>query len=155
MDEQNEEMIFMLEMNRDSIMEEKETEYDNGDSKKEFESESEIEWILSEPQQPEMDFFAFTCSKSQYEGYFNENIKVKNVVANQPLKTGGSKCDDHCDIENHHIHFYCKACKRNLSYGKPIHDCIIGFELGKIYPDMDPRDLINEPWWNDPDELNQ
>ena len=47
------------------------------------------------------------------------------------------------------MHFYCKVCKRNLSYGQPIHDCIIGFDLSLFHPDMNPRDLVNEPQWNE------
>lgn len=55
-----------------------------------------------------------------------------------------------CDIENHHIHCYCKMCKRNLPYGTVYHNCIVGFRPGQIKPDMNPNYLINDPWWEEP-----
>jgi hypothetical protein len=89
------------------------------------------------------------------EDMYAENIRVKQVIAHQPITRGGSKCDDSCDIENHHIHTYCTMCKRNLPYGTVRHDCIIGFTLGKIRPDMRPEFLINTPWWNEPELVQQ
>jgi hypothetical protein len=67
---------------------------------------------------------------------------MKNVIAGQPIIRGGSHCTNACDIENHHTHTYCKACKRNLPYGTIVHNCIIGFELGKTRPGMDPAYLV-------------
>ncbi|CAG8759708.1 hypothetical protein GLOIN_2v1482001 [Rhizophagus irregularis DAOM 181602=DAOM 197198] len=55
-----------------------------------------------------------------------------------------------CDTENHHVHTYCTMCKKNLFYGTTIYDCIIGFTLGKIRPDMNPKFLINNQWWKEP-----
>jgi hypothetical protein len=84
------------------------------------------------------------------ENMYAENIKIKQVIANQPITRGGSRCTMDCDTENHHVHTYCVMCKRNLFYGTIIHDCIIGFSQGKIRPDMNPAYLINHPWWNEP-----
>ena len=78
------------------------------------------------------------------------NIKIKQVIANQPISTGGSRCTFDCDIENHHIHTYCKACQRNLPYGTIVHDCVVGFSREKIRPPMDPCYLISTPWWKEP-----
>jgi len=78
------------------------------------------------------------------------NLKEKQVIAGQPITTGGSKCTFACDTENHHIHNYCKKCKRNLPYGTVVHDCTVGFTFGKVRPGMDPRYLISVPWWKEP-----
>ena len=75
---------------------------------------------------------------------------MKNVVANQPIRRGGSRCTEHCDTENHHVHMYCTLCKRNLHYGTVAHDCVFGMEKGQLHPDMKPEYLINKPWWKDP-----
>jgi hypothetical protein len=93
---------------------------------------------------------AYTYPKDEIDILYNEFIKIKNVVANQPIKTGGSKCTDACDTENHHIHTYCTVCKRNLFYGTKEHDCKFGFEDGKIHPEMNPKFLVNKPWWKEP-----
>ena len=84
------------------------------------------------------------------EEIYRTNIKVKQVIANQPITKGGSQCTFACDTENHHLHTYCKLCKKNLHYGTIVHDCTIGYGLGKIQPDMDPSFLINNPWWKEP-----
>ena len=54
------------------------------------------------------------------------------------------------DTENHHIHTYCKDCKRNLPYDTTIHNCIVGVKSGQKHPDMNPNFLVNIPWWNEP-----
>ncbi|CAG8715776.1 1879_t:CDS:2, partial [Funneliformis mosseae] len=82
--------------------------------------------------------------KNELEDIFKENIKIKQVMANQPIIKGGSQYNYSCDIGNHHIHTYCKACKRNLPYGTIEHHCIIGFSLEQIQPDMNPNYLIND-----------
>jgi hypothetical protein len=87
------------------------------------------------------------------EEIYRANIKVKQVIANQPITKGGSQCTFACDTENHHLHTYCKLCKKNLHYGTIIHDCTIGYGLGKIQPDMDPSFLINNLWWEEPLEV--
>jgi hypothetical protein len=84
------------------------------------------------------------------ENMYAENIKIKQVIAGQPINHGGSRCTMECDTENHHVHTYCTMCKKNLFYGTTIHDCIIGFTLGKIRPDMNPEYLINNQWWKEP-----
>jgi hypothetical protein len=89
------------------------------------------------------------------EDMYAENIQVKQVIANQPINRGGSRCTENCDIENHHVHTYCRLCRKNLFYGTTIHDCIIGFSLGKTRPPMNPKYLINSPWWNEPEAVRQ
>ena len=83
------------------------------------------------------------------------SIKVKQVIAGQPITRSGSRCTEECDIENHHTHVYCKMCKRNLFYGTVVHDCLFGFDIGKHHPDMNPRYLVNTPWWTEPLEIQQ
>jgi hypothetical protein len=61
------------------------------------------------------NFRAYTPTLEEFANLYLNNLKIKNVVANQPINRGGSRCTDACDIENHHTHRYCKACKRNLS----------------------------------------
>jgi hypothetical protein len=85
----------------------------------------------------------YESPKDEMEEIYRTNIKVKQVIANQPITKGGSQCTFACDTENHHLHTYCKLCKKNLHYGTVIHDCIIGYEHGKIQLDMDPNFLIN------------
>ena len=93
-------------------------------------------------------------TKEEVEDLFKQNIKIKQVIAGQPILRGGSRCDDFmCDIENHHIHTYCKVCKRNLPYGTTIHRCLFGFDLGQIHPDMDPKFLVNNLWWKEPQKV--
>jgi hypothetical protein len=96
------------------------------------------------------NFRAYTPTLKEFAELYLENLKTKNVVAGQPITKGGSRCTDACDIENHHSHLYCKACKKNLPYGTIVHDCTIGFEVGKIRPGMDPAYLVNVPWWMEP-----
>ncbi|POG60213.1 hypothetical protein GLOIN_2v1487225 [Rhizophagus irregularis DAOM 181602=DAOM 197198] len=89
-------------------------------------------------------------NRQALENMYLENIKIKQVIAGQPINHGGSRCTMECDTENHHVHTYCTMCKKNLFYGTTIHDCIIGFTLGKIRPDMNPKFLINNQWWKEP-----
>ena len=84
-----------------------------------------------------------------------KNVIEKQVIAGQPITRGGSRCTWDCDTENHHVHTYCKACKRNLPYGTTLHDCVIGFTLGKIRPEMNPQYLVNAPWWKEPLAVQQ
>jgi hypothetical protein len=98
---------------------------------------------------------AYTYTFQELNEIYAENISIKQVIAHQPIERGGSKCTFECDIENHHIHTYCKNCKRNLQYGLNIHDCEIGIELGKIHPDMRSDFLISTPWWKEPEMLQQ
>ena len=69
----------------------------------------------------------YQCTKNELEDIFKENIKIKQVIANQPITKGGLQYNYNCDIKNHHIHIYCKACKRNLPYRIIEHHCIIRF----------------------------
>src|SRR6266536_1664007 len=98
--------------------------------------------------------YIYQPTKEEVEDLFKQNIKIKQVIAGQPILRGGSRCDDFmCDIENHHIHTYCKMCKRNLPYGTTIHRCLFGFDLGQIHPDMDPKFLVNNLWWKEPQKV--
>ena len=98
---------------------------------------------------------AYNYSAQEVRDIFAANIKIKQVIAGQPITRGGSQCTLDCDIENHHVHCYCKACKRNLPYGTTCHNCVVGFTPGKIYPEMNPLYLINEPWWKEPQEVQK
>jgi len=92
----------------------------------------------------------YKSPNDELEEIYRDNIKIKQVIAGQPITRGGSQCTFSCDTENHHVHTYCKACKKNLMYRTIIHDCIIGYGLGKIQPDMKPEYLTNDLWWEEP-----
>src|SRR4051794_34287452 len=84
---------------------------------------------------------------------YKANIKIKQVIAGQPINTRGSRCNYSCDIENHYLHTYCKACKTNLLYNTVEYECVIGYKLDQIQPDMDLIYLDNQIWWNEPIEV--
>ena len=73
---------------------------------------------------------AYYFTRNELELLYQTLIKVKNVVANQPITRGGSRCTEACDTENHHIHTYCTLCKKNFWYGTTIHDCKMGLGPG-------------------------
>ena len=88
---------------------------------------------------------AYTYTRQEFENIYKPHIQIKQVIAGQSITRGGSRCNSFCDIENHHIHTYCKMCQRNLPYGTIVHNCKVGLEPGKIHPGMDPDYLVNEP----------
>ena len=98
---------------------------------------------------------AYKPTQEEIHNIFLANLKEKQVIAGQPIRNGGSRCTFECDTDNHHIHNYCTACKRNLPYGTIVHDCVIGFTLRKIRPGMDPHYLISVPWWKEPLAVQQ
>ena len=98
----------------------------------------------------EVETTAYTYSRQELEQLYMENLREKQVIANQPIRRGGSKCTDACDTENHHVHNYCTVCKRNLFIGETFHACKWGLYEGEIHPEMDPRYLINQSWWKEP-----
>ena len=108
----------------------------------------EMEERLNQPRK-----WAINPDLEELEELYRQNIVEKNVVANQPIRTGGSRCTFACDTENHHTHFYCKICKTNLAYGVIFHPCKMGYEYGQIHPVMDPKFLINHPWWKEPPQI--
>ena len=60
----------------------------------------------------------YQSPKNELEDIYHEYIKVKQVIARQPIIKRGSQCTFNCDTENDHIHTYCKACKKNLPIGQ-------------------------------------
>ena len=98
---------------------------------------------------------AYTYTMEEIVQLYLDNIKEKQVIANQPIRTGETRCTDACDIENHHMHTYYKACKRNLFYGTVVHDCNQEFGRGEIHPGMDPKALVNHLWWKEPMAVQQ
>ena len=114
------------------------------------EAESDNGTITPNRHVRDFNFTAYQPYWEEYEQLFMDNIQIKSVIANQPIRRGGSKCTEACDTENHHIHTYCRLCKRNLVYGTVVHDCVVGYGCGKIHPEMVPEYLINTPWWNEP-----
>jgi len=61
---------------------------------------------------------------------------------------GNGQCTLACDTDNHHIHTYCNRCKKNLPYGTTVHKCrFTSEEHGFV---MNPKFLVNEPWWTEP-----
>ena len=101
------------------------------------------------------DYYIYKPTQEEIFATYADNIVIKNVVANQPIRKGGSRCDFSCDIENHHTHTYCKLCKKNLPYGTVIHHCVFGFGPGQVHPGMDPKHLVNEIWWQEPEAVQQ
>src|ERR1043165_2684936 len=93
-----------------------------------------VDIILEEEMQP-FTTIPYTYSAQEIRDIYTGNIKITQVIANQPINRGGNRCTPMCDTENHHVHTYCKACKHHLPYRTIIHDCLIGFESGKIHPD--------------------
>jgi len=92
----------------------------------------------------------YTYTKEDLRELYKGSIKLKEIIAGQPLMKGGSRCTDACDIENYHTHTYCTTCKRNLFQDTIVHDCNFGFGCGDIHPEMNPRFLVNIPWWKEP-----
>ena len=78
---------------------------------------------------------------------YSQNIAIRQVIARQSYTRGNGQCDDSCDIMNHHIHTYCRVCKRNLSYGTTIHQCNIPSYNHEFT--MNPEYLNNQPWWDE------
>jgi hypothetical protein len=81
---------------------------------------------------------------------YKKAIKIKSVIAGQPITRGGTRCTEYCDIENHHSHTYCTNCKRNLFLNTVKHECNWGMGMGEIHPEMNPEFLVNQPWWTEP-----
>ena len=98
----------------------------------------------------DMETPAGNFTREDIEQIYRTAIQIKQVIAGQPITRGGSRCTWDCDTENHHIHTYCKLCKKNLIYGTLYHRCIWSFSPGHLHPDMDPRFLVNVPWWKEP-----
>jgi hypothetical protein len=98
----------------------------------------------------EDNFRAYMPTPKEFHNMYAKNLRIKQVIANQPIKKGGSKCTKACNVENHHQHTYCMQCQRNLPYDTLVHDCKIGYEVGKVRPEMDPTYIVNMPWWNEP-----
>ena len=126
-----------------SYQDEVESEWHYGHRDKEY--HDDVDYLYYTP--------AYTYSHKELEYLHEAMIKEKQVIANQPITRGGSRCDFSCDIENHHVHTYCKGCQRNLPYGTTIHNCKCGTGIGKIHFNINPDFLINKPWWKEPDEV--
>jgi hypothetical protein len=100
---------------------------------------------------------AYTFSKSEVQQLYKEITEIRQVIANQPIRRGRWQCQPWCDEENHHIHTWCTICAKQIIPGtERSHPCKFGFELGNIRPEMNPKYLVNEVFWEEPNlELNQ
>jgi hypothetical protein len=113
--------------------------------------EQEIKELFSITVKPEYSFPELL--KWSFRDLLEENIVTKHVVANQPIRKGGSKCTWECDEENHHQHNYCKLCKRNLPYGVKWHqNCKYGFERD-VRPPFNPDYLFKFIYWKEPEAV--
>ena len=95
-------------------------------------------------------FRAYQYSEQELFRIYLSNIVVKQVIASQPIKKGGSKCTDACyfgSTVDHHTHTYCKCCKCNLFTDEVVHNCTWEIGLGELHPEMNPEYLVNVPWW--------
>src|SRR3954451_7183089 len=73
------------------------------------------------------------------------------VIANQPTRRGKWKCDDYCDMKNHHVHVWCEICQARIDHQEKLnHNCRFGLGVGQIHPEMDPQHLINDVFWSEP-----
>ena len=102
--------------------------------------------LLDDWFKPIITIVEYQSPLEEMQDIYRANIKIKQVITGQPINSRGSKCNYSCDIENHHLHIYCKACKMNLPYNTVEHECIIGYKLDQIQPDMDPKYLDNQIW---------
>jgi hypothetical protein len=94
---------------------------------------------------------AWTYSHEEVTRLMNNIIETKWVVANQPMRKGRWKCNDYCDLENHHMHAWCNICQRRIDLEERLnHNCRFGLGLGQIHPDMDPNHLYNNVFWEEP-----
>ena len=89
---------------------------------------------------------AYTYSRKDLLQLYLSNIKLKQVIANQLITRGGSRCTNACNEENYHVHMYCTQCKKNLFYETIVHDCNWELEEGQVHPEMDSKALVNHPW---------
>jgi hypothetical protein len=94
---------------------------------------------------------AWTYSREEVTNLINNIIETKWVVANQPMKRGKWKCDDYCDVENHHLHSWCTICQRRIDREERLnHNCRFGIGRGQVHPDMNPDYLYNDVFWQEP-----
>ena len=94
-------------------------------------------------------FQAYQYSQQELHRLYLSNIVVKQVIAGQPIKKGGSKCTNACyygKTMDYYIHTYCKCCKRNLFTNEIVHDCIWRIGQSELHLEMDSEYLINVPW---------
>ena len=124
-------------------------DYDKSDNYGRWENSSS-EIGLNEPLEilcdDEVITTTYIYSREDLLQLYLSNIKLKQVIANQLITRGGSRCTNACDKENHHVHTYCTQCKKNLFYETIVHDCNWGLEEGQVHPEMDSKALVNHPW---------
>jgi len=90
----------------------------------------------------------YTYRPGELEALYSQNIRIRQVIAGCPYTKGNGQCTLACDVDNHHIHTYCNRCKKNLPYGTTVHKCQFTSKDHSFV--MDPRYLVNEPWWTEP-----
>ena len=133
-------------------------DYDEGDNYGRWENSSS-EISSNEPLEifhdDEVITTAYTYSRKDLLQLYLSNIKLKQVIANQLITRGGSRCTNACDEENYHVHTYCTQCKKNLFYKTIVHDCNWGLEEGQVHPEMNSKALVNHPWWREPLQVQQ
>ena len=94
---------------------------------------------------------AWTYSREEADRLMNDIIETKWVTANQPLRRGRWKCNEYCDLENHHMHSWCTICQKRIDHEeRSNHNCRFGIGQGQIHPDMDPNYLYNDVFWEEP-----
>ncbi len=96
---------------------------------------------------------AYHYTETEIKELYDNLIQSKWVIAGQPIQKGKWKCDNFCDIENHHMHAYCTICNKQIYSGMEMdHGCKFGFGIGTIHPDMNSLFLVNDVFW---EELQQ
>ena len=77
-------------------------------------------------------------------------IETRWVTANQPNRREKWKCDDYCDVKNHHLHIWCSICERRIDREDRLnHNCRFGMGRGQIHPEMNPDYLYNDVFWTE------
>lgn len=98
---------------------------------------------------------AWTYDKNEIDRLTNEVIETRWTIANQPTKKGKWQCDDFCDVENHHVHVWCKICQRRIDHEERTnHNCRFGLGIGQVHPEMNPEHLFNDVFWTEPQLAN-
>ena len=91
--------------------------------------------------------YGYGYNTENLQQLYSQNIAIRQVIGGQSYTSGNGQCDGGCDTMNHHIHTYCRVCKRNLPYGTTIHQCNVPSYNHEFV--MNPEYLNNQPWWDE------
>lgn len=81
---------------------------------------------------------------------YRKNVAGNWVITNQPIAQKESRCDNACNREHHHFHWYYKRCKRNPTLKTITSNCLSKYDQGKIKLRRNANFLTNQLWWTRP-----